>query len=351
MNTIKSYLLPYYKRYKYLYYFKKYNKDVVIKNKLWCLFNGFFPRNYILYNLMENNAEEYISDYQENFKMAGINKKAGIINNKLFFIELIRPFVFVPPVRGLFEQGRFVQYGLDSLTSVESLIDFIRSSPGVVMKPIEGDGGEGIIKVYCSNEYFIWNNESLMLLELNKRLSVLDHYFISDIVTQHAYSSSLYNDSVNTVRILTMIDAVDGNPFIAAAAHRIGNSRSKPVDNCAKGGLTANINIETGALGSAVRTYFSGEKPTWYTHHPDTNCKIEGLIIPNWSRIKETILQLALNFSFNPYIAWDIVVLPNGKITILEANDGADLKLHQVHQPLLANERVKNFYKHYKVIP
>lgn len=346
----KKYLIFFYDRYRYIRYFFKYKNPVGFSNAAWSFFNGFFTKNFILFGLDKNDRSLYISDFQENFKIGRINKYAKVINHKLVFIETIASTVKMPAVKGLVEAGTFVKYGNGSLSSFNELINYIRSGHAVIFKPIEGDGGEGIFLCKYKDQHFYWNQVVVDENVLLSKLSTLNYYFISDVLVQHDYSNKIYPKSVNTIRILTMKDPHSGEPFIAVAAHRIGNDRSQPVDNCAKGGFTSKIDINTGILGKAVQTYFDGDAPVWYSIHPDTGGQVEGIAIPNWEFIKIKAIELARNFSFLEYIGWDIVVLPDGDITVLEANDGADLKLHQVHEPLLKDERIKAFYSFHKAL-
>ncbi len=348
--SIKKYLLPVYQQYRYIKYFFKFKRPIGFSKTVWCFFHGFFTKNYVLFGLDKHDRSMYISDFKENFKIGSINKFPKIINNKLVFTEVMTSILTMPDVKGMLEAGRFVAYGKKSCHSANDLIQYIQTSASVIFKPIDGDGGKGIFLCRFNDGTFYWNQDKLSEQELFKIFSTLTHYFISDLVQQHVYSSAIYANSVNTMRIITMKDPITRKPFIAVAAHRIGNDISRPVDNCAKGGLTANINLETGILSKAVRTYFSGQAPEWYSNHPDTGAMIEGTRIPNWEAVKEKALALAENFSFLDYTGWDIVMLPDGNITVLEANDGADLKLHQVHEPLLKNKRIKDFYAFYKVI-
>ncbi len=348
--SIKKYLLPAYRQYKYIKYFFRFKRPVGFFTTVWCFFNGFFTKSYVLFGLEQKDRSLYISDFKENFKIGTINKFPKIINNKLVFTEAMSSILTMPDVKGMLEAGKFVAYGKNSCGSIEELIHYIQKGSGVICKPIEGDGGEGIFLCHFTNDSFYWNQDKISEEKLLEALKTLTHYFISDLVQQHAYSSAIYSKSVNTIRIITMKDPVTGEPFLAVAAHRIGNDISRPVDNCAKGGFTANIDLETGILSKAVRTYFSGNTPEWYSNHPDSGQLIEGIQIPHWEQVKSKTLALAKNFSFLEYIGWDIVMLPDGNLTVLEANDGADLKLHQVHEPLLKNKRIKEFYAFHKAI-
>jgi len=120
------------------------------------------------------------------------------------------------------------------------------------------------------------------------------------------------------------------------------------VDNWTKGGLGAEVDLETGELGEAVTFPRSG-KLTWYKNHPSSGSKIEGIVVPHWSHVQSEILDVARSLPFLPYIGWDIVVTENG-FKIIEGNNNSDVNLLQVHRPLLLDPRIADFYKKYKVI-
>ena len=146
-----------------------------------------------------------------------------------------------------------------------------------------------------------------------------------------------------------MINPESGIPFIAAAAHRFGTDRSAPVDNCNAGGITSNIDLETGVLSKGILTYFDGNSLTWLDNHPDTGSRISGVQVPGWEDIKMKILDTSAEISHLKYIGWDIVVTENGFV-VLEGNNGPDIKLHQVHVPLLRNPMTREFFKFYGVV-
>lgn len=350
MNGLKLLLLPLYRYVLYLKYFLKNYRKLPVLTQFWCLSKGFFGSNYILYGLNREDHKLYISDFTENFRASRINASAKILNNKLLFLEVARQYVDIPQTLGLIEMGAWVRYGAFALRDYDDLFAYVQTKGAVILKPIEGDGGEGIIKMSQEGEILRWNNEPCSKREVEVRLSKLGNYLISDVVEQHPYSSSIFSKSVNTIRILTMLDVRSRTPFIAAAAHRIGNCKSAPVDNCAKGGFTASIDLGSGVIGKAVKTYFDGDRPQWLTHHPDSGSIIENIQIPHWAAVKRQVLELADGFSFVPYIGWDLVLQPNGRLIVLEANDGPDLKLHQVHKPLLCDQKVRNFYRDWRVI-
>ena len=76
------------------------------------------------------------------------------------------------------------------------------------------------------------------------------------------------------------------------AVQRIGADWTGSVDNGSRGGLVANVNIETGEM-SCARTLHN---LTVYRTHPDTNAQIEGAVIPNWNSIKAGVMEISRAF-------------------------------------------------------
>jgi hypothetical protein len=347
---MKGYLIEIYKRYKFIKYFIFYYKPIGFIKLIFCLRNGFFPSNYILFNLDKENYRYFVSDYKENFGISSINNKASILNNKIFFDQLISSIVGSPKILSFVYNGAVLPYGNSKVISLSSLFDYLQEEKTFILKPIDDDGGIGVVKIEYSNDNLFWNNLNITLEQFKKRFSELDNYFISETIKQNDYSNKLYEHSVNTVRLLTMLEPSSKKPFIAACAHRIGNNISKPVDNCAKGGYTASINIDTGIMGKAVNTKYEGLAPVYYTVHPDSRGPIEGVKIPYFEDLKKQAIELHDRLNFIEYIGWDFVLGQDNKWIVIEGNDSADLKLHQVHEPLLKSQDVRCFYNHHKIL-
>ena len=349
---MKKYLLPLYFQYRFTQYFFQFLKPIGIKNLIWCYFNGFFPKNFILFNLSENDPKNYISDFEENFKISRINKNPQVLNNKLVFPEIIGSFFKAPKIHTLIYQGCFLPYKPESDFTEEVALQYLQAGNALILKPIDGDGGIGIVKIYFDSlkRGYNWNGSILNEADLRNRLHTLNNYLVSDFVKQGAYTSNLYAHAVNTIRIMSMIDPETGKPFIGFAAHRIGNDKSAPVDNCAMGGYTAPIDVKTGEMGAASASKFDGMKKPHYPVHPHSGSPIEGVIIPEWEKLKEEICALHSRLSYINYIGWDIVHGADGCFYLLEGNDQVDLKLHQVHRPLLLDEAVRKFYKYHQGI-
>ena len=150
------------------------------------------------------------------------------------------------------------------------------------------------------------------------------------------------------MRIITLIDPKTNKAFIARAVQRIGVKASAPQDNFTKGGLSAAINLETGQLSDCTR-HPKTQEQLRFTHHPDTNIKIEGVTIPNWKSLEAQILHAANSLPMLKIIGWDFVISNNGLVAI-EGNHHPDPDVLQGHEPLLIDERIKAFYKFHKII-
>jgi D-alanine-D-alanine ligase-like ATP-grasp enzyme len=62
------------------------------------------------------------------------------------------------------------------------------------------------------------------------------------------------------------------------------------------------------------------------------------------------LLEITDNLSYIPYAGWDVIVTDNeGSFKLIEANSHSGVKSLQVHEPLLVDNRVREFYETYGV--
>ena len=183
-------------------------------------------------------------------------------------------------------------------------------------------------------------------------IAKLRYYVATEFVTQAEHGARLYPDTTNTIRLITFWDAERAESFIARVVQRIGTSRSFPVDNFKAsgkgGGLNALINRDSGELGQAATIDAEGHI-TWYSEHPESHAPIQGVVVPDWTQLRESILRYANTFAFFPCIGWDIVPTHSG-FTIIEGNATPGMPIMQVHGPMLTDPRIRRFYKYHGVI-
>ncbi|WP_435076770.1 sugar-transfer associated ATP-grasp domain-containing protein [Halococcus sp. AFM35] len=325
-----------------------------LRRRLWLWRHGFLSQADVLYGedgITKDNYHRYLSSYQRDLTQRINGRWGEALENKLLFHHLLDGF---PERRSTVHahlmDGRYTPVdsegtatsGADAADRVVALLD---EHHRLVLKPTYGTIGKRILMCEATEEGYRVNGEHHSEEEFAALIPDLDDYLVSEFVEQAPYASALYPDSPNTLRVLTMVDPDTGEPFVAAAAHRIGTERSAPLDNWSRGGLSADVNA-SGDLGSAVQYPYDGHRER-HTDHPDTGAPIAGVAIPGWPAIREGILDIAAGCSQIPYVGWDLVVTSEGEFTVIEGNNCSGVRVFQVHEPLLDDPRVRRFYEHY----
>jgi len=133
-------------------------------------------------------------------------------------------------------------------------------------------------------------------------------------IQQHSDLQRLSPSGVNTIRIITQLDAQD-EVVILGCRQRI--SVDSPVDNLAAGNLAAPIDKETGKInGPGV---YSDITKSPQSIHPVTDVPIVGFQVPFWDECLDLAKKAALLHKENRSIGWDIVVTETGP-GLLEGN-------------------------------
>ena len=173
-------------------------------------------------------------------------------------------------------------------------------------------------------------------------------YVIAPRIEQAEYARRIFPHSLNTIRVMTMIDVDTGEATIPCAVHRFGVHATAPIDTFFAGGIVAPLDLETGELGTVVTQLVDGKRRILDVH-PETGAIIRGLHVPHWQKVREELLALAEQLPFLPWIAWDVVITDDGFL-INEGNEQPSLKLLQTFGPLLANPSVAKFLRHHGVV-
>jgi len=327
---------------------------VPVLKRLYLLSKGFHSHVADLYNLKDFSLDDYFSDWAK-AKMSMMydsrNIRAGYqygLNNKLFSTALLGQYLRTPKIYAIIEHGLILSLHpeAENILATPTWVDRCYSAGGkLVFKPSAEGRGRGIF-ILSSHDGNLYINDVIVTEdEVNSRIKTLNEYLILEFLYQDEYTASLYPNSVNTIRIITIIEPDSHRPYMPMAVQRIGRDSSQPVDNWNRGGLCAQIHLETGTLGSAATREGKDRHIAWYDRHPDTNAPIKGLTVPDWNQVKETILDTASHLSYYKYLSWDVVKLDEG-IAVIEADTISGIETLQVHKPMLSDERVKKFLEH-----
>jgi hypothetical protein len=321
-----------------------------LSNRLRWIRRGFLPKSFLLYDLTHTNYRRYLSDrdWERTYTINGA--AMSVLSDKVLFTFLAASHgIPVPPVRAILGKGalRWLGPPLESIDQ-QSVRRRLAERP-LVVKPVTGHGGRDVYLLTSVQDEFLLNDEHIDWPALERFLEGLDYYLVTDHVQQAAYSAQMFPHTANTIRALTAPRRGSAEPTITAAAHRIGTSRSRPVDNWVQGGIGADIDLRTGELSSAAGRAADG-RPVWHRSHPETGVRIEGVQVPGWEATRRLLIDAAQAFSFLPYIAWDVVITDNAGAVVIEANPLTSVDVFQVHAPLLDNPDLRAFYEQHGVL-
>jgi len=242
----------------------------------------------------------------------------------------------------------FIRRGELLASDADSLLELVDEHGGVVCKPVAAGRGKEVYVVESREEYAI-NGEPADEQSIRELQSSFNEHLIDEQVQQHSFENTIFDGSLNTMRIVTMIDPDSGEPFLASNVHRFGTPDSAPVDNWSGGGIIARVDTGTGELSRIAKP--SKTRIEWLDHHPTTGTRVNGERVPNWDTVRELVLSVAKEFAeIWPYVGWDIALREDGVPVIVEGNRATDVDLLQIFEPLLADDRRRKFYEHHGII-
>ncbi len=256
-----------------------------------------------MYNLTEEQRDTYITRGRNNELIKKYNNPnyTYIFRNKLEFNKLFTDYIkrdFLK-VRG---------------TNKDALQSFILKHQTFMAKPMTGTCGKGIEKINL-NDY---ENIDELCDYLNKEGN---NFLLEEVITQCDEVNAIYPDSINTVRIVTILDD-DHIPHVICAYFRIGNG--KYVDNFNSGGMVAPVDEETGeVLAPAI-----DKNKNLYTHHPLTNTPIQGFKFPNWSEALDLVKEASKVMPEVRYVGWDVCFSTKGPLLV----EGNEFPGHDIYQ-------------------
>ena len=190
------------------------------------------------------------------------------------------------------------------------------NSKKVVIKPVKGMRGAGVKivpvealeqTVYCYPKNCI----------------------VEEYVEQHEFLNTIFHESVNTLRILTLKE--DETISVVGVILRVGRTSTHQVDNIAQGGICVDVDRSSGALGKGETFYDYGHEE--FTTHPDTQVTFYGKKIPYFQEVNDLAVAAHKCFPMFMLIGWDVALTKTGPL-IIEGNRVPDLSLHEIYTPL-----------------
>lgn len=202
--------------------------------------------------------------------------------------------------------------------TVEDLRNFCAGQSTVFAKVHDKCGGEGISRITI--------DESVDYDTLYAECKEKGQLLIEEAITQHEEMDKLCPSSINTVRIVTVLDG-DEAKFIYALV-RMG-SGTGCVDNISSGGMYTGVNED----GILTRPAFCDKTGLYYDEHPLTHTVFNGFQIPFFEEAKKMCCRAALVEPHMRYVGWDVAITPDGPVFV-EGNNlpGYDMVQNSRHR-------------------
>jgi len=140
-----------------------------------------------------------------------------------------------------------------------------------------------------------------------------EFYTIEDVIKNHPDIAKLYDNAVNSMRIITLLDD-DKNVNILYIVQKIGLNGSVIDNNC----MFSPVDQETGKIKYPAH---SGDTTLGivYTEHPNSHITIQGYQLPWVKEAVAMVKEAALRVPQVRYVGWDVASTPEGPI-IIEGN-------------------------------
>lgn len=206
--------------------------------------------------------------------------------------------------------GKFIRhkvFGIGQLENTTEAFEALLANPSgkVVLKYSHGQCGW---QVEIHDADFFKEHDLLEYMR-RKGFDLAEEYIV-----QHPELMALSPSGVNTVRVITQLNAVDEVEFLGA---RLRVSENSPVDNMASGNFAASIDMVTGKVDSPG--VYGDMTKNDVEIHPVTGVEVIGFQVPFWPEIQAMLKEAALVCPDNRSIGWDVAVTKDGP-ELIEGN-------------------------------
>ena len=201
----------------------------------------------------------------------------------------------------------------------EEFEKFVNGKDEFFAKPYIGESGKGIEKIKVTDfadTKELWN----YVMREDKNFGVIE-----EVVIQHPDAARIYPNSLNCLRVVTLVH--EGKPNILYAVFKMGNNGGF-VDNLENGGLACHFDLDKGEIIGQGHT----SALINYDAHPATGIKFVGYKLPYMDEVKEMVKKAAMKLPEFRYVGWDVCLTPNGP-AIIEGNDYPAYDFPQLPDP------------------
>ena len=262
---------------------------------------GINPNEYFLHRFFEKDKcirKTYISKRDKNIycRLAEGQKSNPILqlNDKGYFYSMVKDW---------FKRDVCV---VKNKQDYNSFMDFIKTTPSFIAKPLSGSWGAGC-KIYR-------NANELVFSELEETGG---GWILEELIEQDDRMATWNSSSVNTVRICSFRKK-DGSIEQMFPFFKTGRMGSE-VDNAGQGGVYASVDAKTGK----ICTDGMDENGNSYKEHPDSKVVFVGWQIPKWDELIGTSKRIHQVLPFGQkYVGFDFALSKDKGWQVVEGNWG-----------------------------
>lgn len=291
------------------------------------------------YKKSVKNYKDYLSTKEVNViwssKLLHNPDFEAIFDNKLFFSFFLEKTSIRSPklIAYNLENTFFFKNKTEIINNKKELILFFTKLfeslklSAIFIRPLSEYGGKGCFKLSI---------ETMEAeIDLKFQLLIKGCYVITEVIKQHKFLNKIHCNSVNTIRIISLITSKKTVEIISAYI-RFGVGKSV-VDNASSGGFYVGINIEDGTLNPLGRYNLEYGGNT-ISEHPNSNIKFKEFKVPYFKEACDEVCK-AVELMPDRFIGWDVAIAEDGP-TIVEAN----LNLHIFSSDYAYGGLLKNRY-------
>ncbi len=229
--------------------------------------------------------------------------KSGYCDDKNMYDLLFHDVRQPETVVRIDNMGVCMDAGYRILTEEEA-VRLCVSRKYVIIKPsVDCEGGYGI-------EF--WDEKVDTPEQLVHLFTTRKNRIVSEVVRQHKTLARIHPESINTIRIMTLM--IHDRVYILSAILRMGVGSSK-VDNASSGGIFCGIDDQGNLKEKAYDV-----NGRMYRKHPQGET-FAGCSIPNFDSCKELVQRLAPRLTnISKLCSWDIAISEDGNPILIETN-------------------------------
>lgn len=283
-------------------YWKRYGKNISTD---WCAYlsygNGIVDKRYVPESLYYGEILKKINNQEMGNGLSDKNMYDSLFDTK-------QPNTIARKANGILLDKDHNRVSMDEAFNLCS------EEGSVILKPTNGTyGGSGIQ---------FWNKED-GYDNLKEILNSFKDVICQEIVKQHPFFESIHSNSLNTLRIVTLL--IDDEPVHLSTILRMGRNKSK-VDNFSAGGLICAVDKEGCLFEKSVQA-----DQSIITKHPD-GFVFKGKQVPFYEKIINDAKRMHYKIPYFKMISWDYSLSPQGDPILIEGNYPAgQIDLHQLN--------------------